>query len=155
MAYWPSHFRASFDYHDALVEDSALEQEEVEMIIVALSGVNDCLYSVVGHGAMLRIYASAPELAEKLATNHRTADVSDTHKAMFDFVVKLTEDPERVTEADFERMEEYGFSRQAIWDIGSVTAFFHLSNRLVSSRTSDRTTSATRWVATTVVVTAF
>jgi uncharacterized peroxidase-related enzyme len=131
MAYRPSHFRAFFDYHDALVEDTALEREEVEMIIVAVSGVNDCLYCVVGHGALLRIYASAPKLAEQLATNHRTADVSDTHKAMLDFSVKLTEDPERVTESDFERLEEHGFSRQAIWDIGSVAAFFNLSNRLV------------------------
>lgn len=131
MAYRPSHFRAFFDYHDALVEDTALEREEVEMIIVAVSGVNDCLYCVVGHGALLRIYASAPKLAEQLATNHRTADVSDTHKAMLDFAVKLTDDPERVTEADFERLEEHGFSRRAIWDIGSVAAFFNLSNRLV------------------------
>ncbi len=131
MAYRPSHFRAFFDYHDALVEDTALEREEVEMIIVAVSGVNDCLYCVVGHGALLRIYASAPTLAEQLATNHRTADVSDTHRAMLDFAVKLTEDPQRVTESDFERLEEHGFSRRAIWDIGSVAAFFNLSNRLV------------------------
>jgi uncharacterized peroxidase-related enzyme len=131
MAYRPSHFRAFFDYHDALVDDTALEREEVEMIIVAVSGINDCLYCVVGHGALLRIYASAPKLAEQLATNHRIADINEAHRAMLDFAVKLTEEPARVTEDDFERLEDHGFSRKAIWDIGSVAAFFNLSNRLV------------------------
>lgn len=131
MAYRPSHFRAFFDYHDALVENTALEREEVEMIIVAVSGVNDCLYCVVAHGALLRIYASAPKLAEQLTTNHRIADINDAHRAMLDFAVELTEDPARVTEEDFERLQDHGFSKEAIWDIGSVAAFFNLSNRLV------------------------
>ncbi|GGK67492.1 MULTISPECIES: peroxidase-related enzyme [Haloarcula] len=130
MAYRPSHFRAFFAYHDALVEETALEREEVEMIIVAVSGVNDCLYCIVAHGALLRIYADAPKLAEQVAANHRTADINETHKAMLDFAVKLTESPARIEESDLERLEEHGYSRRAIWDIGSVAAFFNLSNRL-------------------------
>jgi uncharacterized peroxidase-related enzyme len=130
MAYRPSHFRAFVAYHDALVEDTELEREEVELIVVAVSGVNDCLYCVVAHGALLRIYAEAPTLAEQVAANHRTADIGDAHRAMLDGAVKLTERPAEVTEADFERLEEHGFSRRAIWDVGSVAAFFNLSNRL-------------------------
>jgi len=131
MAYRPSHFRAFFEYHDALVEETTLEREEIEMIIVTVSGVNDCLYCVVAHGALVRIYASAPKLAEQLATNYRIADINDAHRAMLDFAVKLTERPAEITDEDFERLEDHGFSRKAIWDIGSVTAMFNLSNRLV------------------------
>ncbi|MFB6222303.1 MAG: peroxidase-related enzyme [Haloarcula sp.] len=130
MAYRPSHFRAFFAYHDALVEETELEREEVELIVVAVSGVNDCLYCIVAHGALLRIYADAPALAEQVAANHRTAEINETHKAMLDFAVKLTESPERIEVRDLERLEEYGYSRRAIWDIGSVAAFFNLSNRL-------------------------
>ncbi|MDS0278690.1 peroxidase-related enzyme [Halomicroarcula sp. S1AR25-4] len=130
MAYRPSHFRAFVAYHDALVEETELEREEVEMIVVAVSGVNDCLYCIVAHGALLRIYADAPKLAEQIASNHRTADVSEAHRAMLDFAVKLTERPAEVTEADVERLEDHGFSRRAVWDVGSVAAFFNLSNRL-------------------------
>jgi len=130
MAYRPSHFRAFFAYHDALVEETELEREEVEMIVVAVSGVNDCLYCVVAHGALCRIYAEDPQIAEQLATNHRTANVGDAHRAMLDFAVTLTERPAEIDEADFERLEDHGFGRRAIWDIGSVAAFFALSNRL-------------------------
>ncbi|WP_254279418.1 peroxidase-related enzyme [Haloarcula marina] len=130
MAYRPSHFRAFFAYHDALVEDTELAREEVELLVVAVSGVNDCLYCVVAHGALLRIYADDPRLAEQVATNHRTADIGETHRAMLDFAVKLTERPAEVDDADVERLENHGFSRRAIWDIGSVVAFFNLSNRL-------------------------
>jgi uncharacterized peroxidase-related enzyme len=130
MAYRPSHFRAFVAYHDALVEETELEREEVEMIVVAVSGVNDCLYCVVAHGALCRIYAEDPHLAEQLATNHRTANVGEAHRAMLDFAVKLTKRPEEIVQDDFERLEEYGFSRRAIWDVGSVAALFNLSNRL-------------------------
>lgn len=130
MAYRPSHFRAFVAYHDALVEETELEREEVEMIVVAVSGVNDCLYCVVAHGALCRIYAEDPHLAEQLATNHRTANVGEAHRAMLDFAVKLTERPVEIVEEDFERLHDHGFSRRAIWDVGSVTAFFNLSNRL-------------------------
>ncbi|PSP82117.1 alkylhydroperoxidase [Halobacteriales archaeon QS_1_68_17] len=128
--YRPSHFRAFFAYYDALVEETELEREEVEMIVVAVSGANDCLYCVVAHGALLRIYSEDPHLAEQVATNHRTADVSDRHRAMLDFAVKLTENGPAVDESDFERLRDHGFSRRAIWDIGSVAAFFNLSNRM-------------------------
>jgi uncharacterized peroxidase-related enzyme len=130
MAYRPAQFRAFFDYHDALVEDSALEREELEMIIVAVSGANDCLYCVVAHGALLRIYADDPHLAEQLATNHRTADVSEAHRAMCDLAVKLTEEPASVEEADVERLRDHGFSQAAVWDVGAVASLFNLSNRM-------------------------
>ena len=130
MAYRPAHFRAFFDYHEALLEETALERGEIEMIIVAISGVNDCLYCVVAHGALARIYNKDPHLAEQLATNYRTADISERHEAMLDLAVLLTEDPAAVTEEDLQHVEAHGFSREALWDIGSVTAFYNLSNRL-------------------------
>jgi uncharacterized peroxidase-related enzyme len=130
MAYRPKQARAFFDYHDALLEETALEREEIEMVIVTVSGVNDCLYCIVAHGALCRIYADAPMLAEQLVANHRTADVSETHRAMLDFAVKLTEEPEKVDEADLERLREHGFSQEAIWDIGNVVSFYNLSNRM-------------------------
>ena len=101
------------------------------MIIVAVSGANDCLYCVVAHGALLRIYSEDPYLAEQLATNHRIANISDAHRAMCDVAVKLTEDPATVEEEDLERLREHGFSDEAIWDIGATTALFNLSNRMV------------------------
>jgi uncharacterized peroxidase-related enzyme len=128
--YRPSHFRAFFGYYDALTEHTELEREEIEMIVVATSAQNDCLYCVVAHGALVRIYADDPLLADQLATNYRTADVPDRHVTMLDFAVKLTNRPAEVDEADFERMREAGFSKRAIWDVGSVAAFFNLSNRM-------------------------
>ena len=130
-AYRPSHFRAFFEYHDALVENTALEREEIEMIVVTVSGVNDCYYCNVAHGALLRIYAADPLLADQLISNHRNADISEKRKRMLDFAVKLTERQAEVGEADFERLREVGYSTKAIWDIGSVAAFFNLSNRMV------------------------
>lgn len=129
-AYKPSQFRAFFRYYDALVEDAVLEREEIEMIIVTVSGVNDCYYCNVAHGALVRIYAGAPLLADQLVANHRNADISDAHRAMLDLAVKLTERQAEVDESDFERLREHGFSDEAIWDIGAVTAFFNLSNRM-------------------------
>jgi len=129
-AYRPSHFRAFFEYHDALVENTALEREEIEMIVVTVSGVNDCYYCNVAHGALLRIYAADPLLADQLISNHRNADISGKRKRMLDFAVKLTERQAEVGEADFERLREVGYSTKAIWDIGSVAAFFNLSNRM-------------------------
>ena len=128
--YRPSHFRAFFQYYDALVDDTALDRAEIEMIVVAVSGVNDCLYCNVAHGALCRIYADDPQLAEQLMSNHRTANVSEKRRAMLDFAVKLTENQAEIGEADFERLQEQGYSERAIWDIGSVTAFFNLSNRM-------------------------
>ena len=130
FAYKPSHFRAFFAYHDALVEDSALDREEVEMIIVAVSGVNHCYYCNVAHGALVSIYAKDPTLADQLVANYRQADISEKRMAMLDVAVKLTESPREVTEADIERLAEAGYSEEAIWDIASVTAMFNLSNRM-------------------------
>ncbi|WP_439026259.1 peroxidase-related enzyme [Haloarchaeobius sp. DT45] len=129
-AYRPSHFRAFFQYYDALVDHTELEREEIEMIIVAVSGVNDCYYCNVAHGALVRIYADDPLLADQLVANHRAADLNDAHLAMLDFAVKLTESPAEVGEDDFERLRNHGFSQRAIWDIGSVASFFNLSNRM-------------------------
>ncbi|WP_049997567.1 peroxidase-related enzyme [Halococcus sediminicola] len=132
FAYRPSHFRAFFAYHDALVENTALEREEIEMIIVAVSGANDCYYCIVAHGALLRIYADDPYLADQLAANHRTADLSETHRTMLDVAVKLTESPGKVDSSDIERLHEVGFSEKAAWDIASVTAYYNLSNRMAN-----------------------
>ncbi|WP_254768058.1 peroxidase-related enzyme [Salinilacihabitans rarus] len=129
-AYRPSHFRAFFRYYDALVEDTELTREEIEMIVVAVSGANDCYYCNVAHGALLRLYGDDPLLADQLVANYRTADVSDRHRAMLDLAVKLTESPAAVEAADLERLAAHGFSRQAIWDVGAVAAFFNLSNRM-------------------------
>ncbi|SFR43743.1 peroxidase-related enzyme [Halogeometricum limi] len=130
FAYKPSHFRAFFDYHDALVEDSALDREEVEMIVVAVSGVNHCYYCNVAHGALVRIYAKDPTLADQLVANYRQADISEKRMAMLDVAVKLTESPRAVTEADLDRLADVGYSEEAMWDIAAVTAFFNLSNRM-------------------------
>jgi len=132
FAYKPSHFRPFFDYHDALVEDTTLERGEIEMIIVTVSGVNDCLYCVVAHGALCRIYNKAPKLADQLATNHRTADLSDAHRAMLDFAEKLTESPGKVEDEDIERLRDAGFSREEVWDIASIVSLFNLSNRMAT-----------------------
>ena len=128
----PSHFRAFFDYHDALVEDTALTRAEVEMIVVTTSGINDCYYCIVAHGALLRIYGDDPLLADQLAANHRSADLSDRHRAMLDVVETLTDSPGKVDSADLERLREVGFSDEAIWDIASVTAYYNLSNRMAN-----------------------
>ncbi len=130
MAYKPSHFRAFFQYHDALVEDAALEREEIEMIVVAVSGVNHCYYCNVAHGALVRIYADDPTLADQLVANYRTADINDAHRTMLDVAVTLTENPTAVEPQDLEALREAGFSEEAIWDIAAVTAFYNLSNRL-------------------------
>ena len=128
--YKPSHFRAFFEYYDALVEDTDLGRDEVEMIVVAVSAENDCLYCNVAHGALVRIYAGDPLLADQLISNYRTADISERHRAMLDLAVKLTESPQEVEEEDLERLREHGFSQEEIWDIGAVASFFNLSNRM-------------------------
>ena len=130
LGYRPKQARAFIAYHDALLEETALEREEIEMLIGTVSGVNDCLYCIVAHGALCRIYADAPMLAEQLTANHRTADINDAHRAMLDFAVKLTEEPERIEDDDLERLRRHGFSQEAIWDIGNVVSFYNLSNRM-------------------------
>ncbi len=132
FAYKPSHFRAFFEFHDALVEDTALEREEIEMIVVAVSGVNHCYYCNVAHGALVRIYADDPTLADQLVANYRTADINETHRTMLDVAVKLTERPDAIEPADLEKLREAGFSEEAIWDIGAVTAYYNMSNRMAA-----------------------
>jgi uncharacterized peroxidase-related enzyme len=132
LAYVPDHFRAFVDYHDALVDGTSLDREEVEMIVVAVSGVNHCYYCNVAHGALVRLYADDPLLADQLVANYRTADVSDERLLMLDVAVTLTERPTDVTRSDLEALAEAGFSEREIWDIGAITAFFNLSNRLAS-----------------------
>ena len=131
-AYLPSHFRAFFGYYDAITQDSELTKAEIEMIIVATSSANDCYYCNVAHGALLRIYSEDPLLADQIVANHRAADVSDRHRVMLDFAVKLTESPGRVDETDMQVMREAGFSDRQIWDVASVCAFFNLSNRMAT-----------------------
>ena len=142
LAHRPDEFRAFFAYHDALMlrEASALTKAEREMIVVATSGVNHCQYCVVAHGAILRIYAKNPLVADQVAIDHRKADISPRQKAMLDFAVKLARTPEAVAEPDRAALRAHGFSEEDIWDIGAITAFFALSNRmahLIEMRAND------------------
>ncbi|MCB1955389.1 MAG: peroxidase-related enzyme [Rhodocyclaceae bacterium] len=132
LAHRPAEFRAFFDYHDALMEkDVGLSKAEREMIVVATSALNHCLYCVIAHGAVLRIRAKNPRVADQLATNHRKAEITPRQRAMLDFAVKLSQHGEAIDEADFEALRGQGFDDEAIWDIGAITAFFAMSNRLV------------------------
>ena len=142
LARRPDEFRAFFAYHDALMlrEASGLSKAEREMIVVATSGVNHCQYCVVAHGAILRIYAKNPQIADQVAIDHRKADISPRQRAMLDFAVKLARTPEAVSEGDYQALRGHGFSEEDIWDIGGITAFFALSNRmahLIAMRPND------------------
>ena len=131
LAHRPEECRAFFAYHDALMlRESGLSKAEKEMIVVATSGVNHCLYCVVAHGAILRIYAKNPQIADQIAVDHRKADLAPRQKAMLDFAVKLARAPEMLVEADYQALRDNGFSQEDIWDIGGITAFFALSNRM-------------------------
>lgn len=132
LAHRPAEFRAFFDYHDALMEkDVGLSKAEREMIVVATSGVSECLYCVVAHGAVLRIRAKNPRVADQLATNYRKAEITPRQRAMLDFAVKLSTRGGEIEAADMDALREHGFDDDAIWDIGAITAFFSMSNRLV------------------------
>ena len=131
LAHRPDEFRAFFAYHDALMlKESGLSKAEKEMIVVATSGVNQCPYCVIAHGAILRIYAKNPQIADQVAIHHRKADLTPRQKAMLDFACKLSRTPEAMTDADHEILRSHGFSAPDIWDIGGITAFFALSNRM-------------------------
>ena len=131
LAHRPDEFRAFFAYHDALMlRESGLSKAEKEMIVVATSGLNQCPYCVIAHGAILRIYAKNPQIADQVAIHHRKADLTPRQKAMLDFACKLSRTPEAMTDADHEILRSHGFSAQDIWDIGGITAFFALSNRM-------------------------
>jgi uncharacterized peroxidase-related enzyme len=131
LAHRPDEFRAFFAYHDALMlRESGLSKAEKEMIVVTTSGVNHCPYCVIAHGAILRIYAKNPHIADQVAVDHRKADVTPRQKAMLEFAVKLARTPEAVTEEDVQPLRTHGFGDEEIWDIGGITALFALSNRM-------------------------
>jgi len=133
FAHRPDEARAFFDYHDALLlRESGLSKGEKEMVIVATSGANRCLYCVVAHGAVLRIYEKAPLLADQVATNYLKADLTPRQKAMLGFAMKVCNDSGSIVEEDFERLRAHGLSDEDIWDIGAITALFGLSNRLAN-----------------------
>jgi uncharacterized peroxidase-related enzyme len=131
LAHRPDEFRAFFAYHDALMlRDSGLTKAEREMIVVATSGANDCPYCVVAHGALLRIYAKNPFVADQVAVNYRKADISERQKAMLNFALKIALRSSEIADADFQALRSQGFSDEDIWDIGAIAALFALSNRM-------------------------
>lgn len=134
LAHRPAEFRAFFAYHDALMEREAdtLTKAEKEMIVVATSARNRCLYCVVAHGALVRIYSKDPLLADQVAVNHRVAGLSERHEVMLDFALYCGLEVGELTEAWQVRLFEVGFTRDDIWDIGAIAAFFGMSNRLVT-----------------------
>jgi len=133
LAHRPDEFRAFFAYHDALMlKPSGLTKGEREMIVVATSGANNCVYCVVAHGAILRIYEKNPLIAEQVATNYRKADIPPRQKAMLAFAMKVATASGTVEDADFEALRPHGFSDEDIWDIGAIAAFFALSNRMAN-----------------------
>ncbi|WP_249975875.1 peroxidase-related enzyme [Vreelandella olivaria] len=134
LAHRPDEFRAFFAYHDALMEreSDTLTKAEKEMIVVATSARNHCLYCVVAHGALVRIYSKDPLLADNVAINHRVADLSERHRLMLDFALHCAIDIGEFCLAWQERMESAGFTLEDCWDIGAIAAFFGMSNRLVT-----------------------
>jgi uncharacterized peroxidase-related enzyme len=141
LAHRPAEFRAFFAYHDALMlRDSGLSKAEREMIVVATSGANECLYCIVAHGAILRVFAKNPLLADQVAANYRKADITERQKAMLEFALKVALRSSEIVEDDYARLRAHGFSDEDIWDIGAIAAFFALSNRmanLISMRPND------------------
>jgi len=134
LAHRPAELRAFLAYHDALLlkEGGRLSKGEREMIIVATSGANNCLYCVVAHGAILRVYEKKPLLADQIAVNHRKADITPRQRAMLDFALKVTRSSHEIGDADFETLRAQGFDDEDIWDIASISAFFGLSNRIAN-----------------------
>ena len=133
LAHRPDEFRAFFAYHDALMlRDSGLTKAEREMIVVATSGGNDCLYCIVAHGAILRIYARDPRVADQVAVNYRKADITERQKAMLDFALKVAQRSVEIVEADYEALHRHGFKDEDVWDIGAIAAFFAMSNRMAN-----------------------
>lgn len=133
LAHRPDEFRAFFAYHDALMErDSGLSKAEREMIVVATSALNQCQYCVIAHGAILRIRAKDPLVADQLATNYRKADISERQRAMLAFAVQVSQSAHEVGQADIDALAEHGFDQDDVWDIASIAAFFALSNRIAN-----------------------
>ena len=129
----PAEFRAFFDYHDALMEsEGKLTKGEREMIVVATSGLNQCLYCVVAHGAILRIREKSSILSDQLAANYRKADITSKQRVMLDYAVKVAQAAHKITERDHAPLEAEGFSQDDIWQIGAIAAFFAMSNRIAN-----------------------
>ena len=133
LAHRPEEFRAFMAYHDALMDKAGgLTKAEREMIVVATSAANQCQYCVVAHGAILRIRAKNPLIADQIAINYRKADITPRQRAMLDFAMKVCERSHEIDDSDFPPLHAHGFDDEDIWDIASITAFFGLSNRLAS-----------------------
>lgn len=133
LAHRPAEFRAFFDYHDALMaKKTGLSRAEREMIVVATSAANDCLYCIIAHGAILRILARDTEIADRVAINHRKAPLSPRERAMIDYAMKVATDSGAITDADHAALHDAGFTQDEIWDIGAIAAFFAMSNRLAN-----------------------
>jgi len=142
LAHRPAEFRAFFAYHDALMEKQTpgLNKAEREMIVVATSARNQCQYCVIAHGAILRIRAKNPQIADQVAANYRKADITERQKVMLDFALKVSREAELVNDDDYKLLNQHDFDDEDIWDIGAISAFFGLSNRMVnltSMRTND------------------
>ncbi|MCA8193582.1 peroxidase-related enzyme [Burkholderia vietnamiensis] len=133
LAHRPDEFRAFFAYHDALMDKPGnLTKADREMIVVATSSANQCQYCVIAHGAILRIRAKDPLIADQIATNYREADITARQKAMLDFAMKVSQAAHEVGEADFDTLKSHGFSDDDAWDIAAIAAFFGMSNRLAN-----------------------
>jgi uncharacterized peroxidase-related enzyme len=133
LARRPAEFRAFFAFHDALMaKEGGLTKAEREMIVVATSGANDCQYCVVAHGAILRIYAKNPFVADQVAVNYREADITPRQKAMLAFALKVALKSAEIEDDDFAALRAHGFSDEDAWDIGAIAAFFALSNRMAA-----------------------
>ena len=138
LARRPAEWRAFFAYHDALMmpetvgRNSHLTKGDREMIVTATSAVNECLYCVVAHGALLRIYEKKPMVADQVSTNYRKANITARQRAMLDFAMKVCQRSQEIEESDFQALHQHGFDDEDIWDIAAITAFFGLSNRLAS-----------------------
>jgi uncharacterized peroxidase-related enzyme len=133
LAHRPDEFRAFFAYHDALMDKPGnLSKAEREMIVVSTSNANQCQYCVVAHGAILRIRAKDPLIADQVAVNYRKADITDRQKAMLDFAMKVAFEAYAVGDSDFAALTRHGFSEEDVWDIAAIAAFFGMSNRLAN-----------------------
>ena len=133
LAHRPPEFRAFFAYHDALMDkEGGLTKAEREMIVVSTSGANQCQYCVVAHGAILRIRAKNPLVADQVAINYRKADITARQRAMLDFALKVALESHAVGEGDFAALAQHGFSKDDVWDIAAIAAFFAMSNRLAN-----------------------
>ena len=138
LARRPAEWRAFFAYHDALMEPesagrtSPLTKGDREMIVTTTSAFNQCLYCVVAHGALLRIYEKKPLVADQVAVNYRKADITPRQRAMLDFAMKVCDNAQGIEDADFDALKAHGFDDEDAWDIAAITAFFGLSNRMAS-----------------------